>query len=425
MQTEVLRKKIESGELDEKLVDIYVDETKLLYQKERYINAIKMFEAHYGAGEVEVYSAPGRSEVGGNHTDHQHGEVLAASINLDTIGVVRATKDNQIRIISDGYEEVVVSLEELNVKSEEKETTKALIKGVLAGFVNACHKVGGFVAYATSDVLIGAGLSSSAAFETLIGTILSGLFNDMSISPVEIAQIGQYAENVYFGKPCGLMDQMACSVGNLVHIDFANPKTPKVHKLDFDMSESGYSLCITDTKGSHADLTDEYAAVPREMKAVANYFGNEVLREVEPAEVINSVGELRSRLGDRSVLRSLHFFNENERVRKQVAALEQGDIKTFLQEIKASGDSSFKYLQNVYSNSDVMHQNISVALLVSEMILKTEGVCRVHGGGFAGTIQAFVQNEMVSTYKEQMDGVFGEGSCKNLKIRKYGGIRVI
>ena len=425
MQTQVMIKSIEDGELDSKLLDIYVDATKLSYQKERYVNAIKKFETLYGEGEAEIFSAPGRSEVGGNHTDHQHGEVLAASINLDTIAVVRKTSDNQIRIVSDEYEEVIIPLDYIESVEEEKETTKALIKGVVAGFVGAGHKVGGFCAYATSDVLIGAGLSSSAAFETLIGTILSGLYNDMGISSVEIAMIGQYAENVYFGKPCGLMDQMACSVGNLVHIDFKNPKNPEVEKLDFNMSEHGYSLCITDTKGSHADLTDEYAAVPQEMKAVANYFGKDVLRDVTYADVIKEIATLRKTLGDRSVLRAVHFLCENERVVKEVNALKWGDMNLFLDNVKESGDSSFKYLQNVYSSNDVENQNISIALMMSDVLLKTEGVSRVHGGGFAGTIQAFVKNDFVATYKAQMDHIFGEGSCKDLRIRKYGGMKVL
>lgn len=425
MQTQVMIKTIENGEIDDRLLDIYVDATKLAYQKERYIKAIKIFETHYGAGEAEIFSAPGRSEVGGNHTDHQHGEVLAASINLDTLGVVRETDDNLIRIISDDYDEVVISLDDIEAKEKEKETTTALIKGVIAGFVEGGHKVGGFCAYITSDVLIGAGLSSSAAFETLIGTILSGLYNDMKVSAVEIAIIGQYAENVYFGKPCGLMDQMACSVGNLVHIDFKNPKNPEVEKLDFNMSEHGYSLCITDTKGSHADLTDEYAAVPQEMKAVANYFGKEVLRDVTYADVIKEIVALRKTLGDRSVLRAVHFLCENERVVKEVNALKWGDMNLFLENVKASGDSSFKYLQNVYSNNDVENQNISIALMMSDVLLKTEGVSRVHGGGFAGTIQAFVKNDFVATYKAQMDHIFGEGACKDLRIRKYGGMKVL
>jgi len=425
MQTEAMIKMIENGELDDRLLDIYVDATKLAYQKGRYVSALTYFETYYGASDVTIFSAPGRSEVGGNHTDHQHGEVLAASINLDTIAVVRATEDNLIKVISDDYDEVVISLDDLEAKEEEKETTTALIKGVLAGFVEGGHNIGGFCAYATSDVLIGAGLSSSAAFETLVGTILSGLYNDMNVSPVEIAMIGQYAENVYFGKPCGLMDQMACSVGNLVHIDFGNPKDPKVEKLDFNMSEHGYSLCITDTKGSHADLTAEYAAVPQEMKRIANHFGKEVLREVGVIDVIKAIPELREKYGDRSVLRALHFFTENERVQKEVNALKWGEMNLFLDNVKESGDSSFKYLQNVYSNNDVQNQNISIALMMSDVLLKTEGVSRVHGGGFAGTIQAFVKNDFVVPYKMQMDSIYGEGSCKDLRIRKYGGMKVI
>ena len=425
MQTNEMKKNIQEGGFDERIIDIYVDATKLEYHKKRYMKAIELFESYYGAGEVSVFSAPGRSEVGGNHTDHQHGEVLAASINLDTIGIVKQTEDNQIRIISDDYDEVVVSLDDIGCKDEEKETTTALIKGVVAGFMERGYKVGGFQAYATSDVLIGAGLSSSAAFETLIGTILSGLYNDMSISAIEIAIIGQYAENAYFGKPCGLMDQMACSVGNLVHIDFKDPKKPEVEKLDFNMSEHGYSLCITDTKGSHADLTDEYAAVPREMKNIAKHFGKEVLRDVDYLGVLKAIPELREKYGDRSVLRALHFFNENERVQKEVNALKNKEITLFLENVKESGDSSFKYLQNVYSGNDIENQNISVALLMSDISLKEEGVSRVHGGGFAGTIQAFVKNEYVESYKILMDNVFGEGSCKDLRIRKYGGMKVM
>ena len=312
MNTEMLIKKIQSGELDSKLMDIYIDGKLLDYQRNRYVEAIRKFEEIYEPGEVMVFSAPGRSEIGGNHTDHQHGTVLAASINLDSIGIVRATNDNVIRLVSDEYAEIVISLDDILLKQEEKETTTALIKGVVSGFLNRQYEVGGFLAYVTSDVLIGAGLSSSAAFETLIGTILSGLYNNMSVSPVDIAIIGQYAENIYFGKPCGLMDQMACSVGNLVYIDFENTSKPIVEKIEFDIEKYGYSLCITDTKGSHADLTDEYAAVPREMKLVANHFGQDVLRGITTQDVLKEISTLRSEFGDRSVLRALHFINENE-----------------------------------------------------------------------------------------------------------------
>ena len=425
MHTEPLIEKIQSGEMDRTLLDIYVDESKVEYQRERYIKTIRKFEKYYGCGEVAIFSAPGRSEIGGNHTDHQHGEVLAASVNLDTLGVVRATGDNTIRVISDDGQEIVISLEDVSVKLKEKGTTTALIKGVVEGFAENGYQVGGFCAYITSDVLIGAGLSSSAAFETLIGTVLSGLYNDMKVSPVEIAMIGQFAENVYFGKPCGLMDQMACSVGNLVYIDFKDPANPKVEKVAADMDAFGYSLCITDTKGSHADLTDEYAAVPEEMKRVARYFGKDVLREITVKEVLAEIHALRKSLGDRCVLRALHFIIENERVQKEVDALKKGNIKQFLVLVKASGDSSYKYLQNVYSNKDLKNQNVSVALMISEMLLEDAGVSRVHGGGFAGTIQAFVKKEYVPEYKRGMDTVFGDGACSDLRIRKYGGIKVI
>lgn len=425
MHTEPLIEKIQSGEMDRTLLDIYVDESKVEYQRERYIKTIRKFEKYYGCGEVAIFSAPGRSEIGGNHTDHQHGKVLAASVNLDTLGVVRATGDNTIRVISDDGQEIVISLEDVSVKLKEKGTTTALIKGVVEGFAENGYQVGGFCAYITSDVLIGAGLSSSAAFETLIGTVLSGLYNDMKVSPVEIAMIGQFAENVYFGKPCGLMDQMACSVGNLVYIDFKDPANPKVEKVAADMDAFGYSLCITDTKGSHADLTDEYAAVPEEMKRVARYFGKDVLREITVKEVLAEIHALRKSLGDRCVLRALHFIIENERVQKEVDALKNGNIKQFLASVKASGDSSYKYLQNVYSSKDLKNQNVSVALMISEMLLEDAGVSRVHGGGFAGTIQAFVKKEYVPEYKRGMDAVFGDGACSDLRIRKYGGIKVI
>lgn len=425
MNTQMLIEKIQNGELDNRLLDIYVDSKLMEYQKSRYIAAIKKFEALYQAGEVVLFSAPGRSEVGGNHTDHQHGKVLATSINLDSIGVVRATDDNIIRLVSDNYDEIVISLDDILLKEEEKETTTALIKGMVSGFLNRKFEVGGFSAYVTSDVLIGAGLSSSAAFETLIGTILSGLYNNMNVSAVDIAIIGQYAENIYFGKPCGLMDQMACSVGNLVYIDFENPNKPIVEKIEFDMEKYGYSLCITDTKGSHADLTDEYAAVTKEMKLVAKHFGQEVLRGITAQDILKDIKVLRSALGDRSVLRALHFVKENERVSHEVDALKKGDFEQFIECVKKSGDSSYKYLQNVYSNSDVQIQNVSIALAISDVVLQGNGVSRVHGGGFAGTIQAFVKNDTVEEYKKSMDLVFGEGSCSDLRIRKYGGIQVV
>ena len=424
-QIEMLKELFESKKNDQLLRDIYLDEEKLDYQRKRYVDAINKYKELYGNDDVEIYSAPGRSEVGGNHTDHQNGEVLAASINLDAIGIVKPLQEGTVKVVSDNYPMITIDLNDLELKEEEKETTVALIKGVLAGFVNKGYQIGGFQTYITSDVLIGAGLSSSAAFETLIGTILSGLYNDMKVSPVEIAIIGQYAENVYFGKPCGLMDQMACSVGNLVHIDFADKKNPVIEGVSCDLGKYGYSLCITDTKGSHADLTADYAAVPAEMKAVAAVFGKEVLHGVKIEELYEKSAEIREKAGDRAYLRALHFVNENLRVQQEVAALKNGKFEEFLSVVKASGDSSFKYLQNVYTNHDVQYQNVSIALAISDTILGDDGVCRVHGGGFAGTIQAFVRNEVVEKYKKNMDHIFGEGSCNVLKIRKFGGMKVI
>ena len=425
MTTKELKELWKSGAQDELLMDIYLDENQLAYQRERYVTAMEKFESLFGAGEVSIYSAPGRSEISGNHTDHQNGEVLAASVNLDAIAIVEAVQDPVVQVVSGEHPMITVELADLEKKTSEEGTTLSLIKGVLAGIQNHGGKLGGFNAYITSDVLIGAGLSSSAAFETIIGTIVSGLYNEMSISPVDIAIIGQYAENVYFGKPCGLMDQTASSVGSLVHIDFADKKNPVIEGVSCDLGKYGYSLCITDTKGSHADLTPDYAAVPAEMKAVAAVFGKEVLHDISMEDLMEKSAEIREKTGDRAYLRAIHFVNENVRVQKAVAALRAGDFEAFLQQIKASGDSSYKYLQNVYTNHDVQHQNVSVALAISDCILGENGVSRVHGGGFAGTIQAFVKNETVAQYKAAMDQLFGKDACNVLKIRKYGGMKVI
>lgn len=423
--SQVLKEQIISGAHDELLKEIYVDAGRVCENRKRYVQAIECFEGLYGEGEVCIFSAPGRSEIGGNHTDHQHGEVLAASINKDCIAIVRATADDVVKVVSDGYKMITVSLEDLEKQQSEEGTTLSLIKGVMFAVKERGYQLGGFEAYITSDVLIGAGLSSSAAFETLIGTVISGLYNNMGISPVEIAIIGQFAENVYFGKPSGLMDQMASSVGSLVHIDFADPKKPIVEKVEFDFDKQGYSLCITDTKGSHADLTPEYAAVTIEMRGVAAMFGKEVLGQVAKEEIFANASRIRKELGDRAFLRALHFTQENIRVQKQVQALKDNDIHEFLKWIQASGDSSYKYLQNVYTTQDITHQNVSVALAVSDVLLGDKGVSRVHGGGFAGTIQAFVRNEAVEAYKAGMDSVFGEGACDVLKVRKFGGIKVL
>lgn len=423
--TKVLLGELKAQQYQKRFAEIYVDPGVLSYQNERYQKAIQKYEELYGANPIEIYSAPGRSEVGGNHTDHQHGEVLAASINLDAIAVVSKSEEPVIRLLSDGYPAITVDLSELEKKKAEEGTSGGLIRGMAYGLKKKGHKIGGFQAYVTSDVLNGAGMSSSAAFEVLVGTILSGLYNDMTISPVEIAQAAQYAENVYFGKPCGLMDQMACSVGGLIHIDFADPREPVVEKVEVDFSAYRHSLCITDTKGSHADLTDEYARIPQEMKKVAEFFGKEFLRDVDAKEFYKNIADIREKCGDRPVLRALHFFKENARVEREVNALNKGDFHAFLQNVKESGDSSFKYLQNIYTNKNVQNQSVSMGLAVSDSILNGHGVSRVHGGGFAGTIQAFVADDFVEKYREMLDSVYGAGSCHVLKVRPFGGIKAV
>ena len=423
MKTTELKKGFQDGKYEELLRDIYIDESVLDYQKERYIKAIESFEELFGEKEVEIYSAPGRSEIGGNHTDHQLGRVLAASINLDAIAIV-AKKENGVVLKSEGYPMINVSLADLLPKKEEEGTSEGLIRGVAAKLKEEGYEIGGFEAYVTSDVLNGAGMSSSAAFEVLTGNILSGLYNEGKVSPVLIAQAGQYAENVFFGKPCGLMDQMACSVGGFVHIDFKDPANPIVEKVDFDIADKGYSLCIVDTKGSHADLTDDYSAIPKEMKEVAAYFGKKFLREVSEEGFIKEISNIRHSIGDRAVARALHYFEEDKRVEKITKALKDNDFETFKACIKSSGDSSFKYLQNIYSNNDINNQAVTIALGLSELFLEGHGVSRVHGGGFAGTIQAFVENNYVQEYKKKIEEAFGKHSCHVLKIRKYGAMKV-
>lgn len=424
MKATILKEEFENGKYDKLLIDLYVDESLLTYQRNRYLQAIDQYISLYGDTAIEIYSAPGRSEVGGNHTDHQHGCVLAAAINLDAIAVVGKV-ENTIKILSDNIDIAPIEINDLAVKKEEFGTSEALIRGVCARLKELGYLIGGFNAYITSDVLMGAGLSSSAAFETLIGTIISGMYNYMNIDPVLIAQVGQYAENVYFGKPCGLMDQCASSVGGLINIDFRDIEKPIVRKVAVDFTKFGHSLCIVDTKGSHADLTNEYAAIPSEMKKIANYFGKDFLVEVDENEFFNNLAKVRKVCQDRAVLRAIHLFGENKRVENQVMALNKGDFEEFKKLIKASGDSSYKFLQNVYADCDVQNQSISIGLALSERILGDNGVCRVHGGGFAGTIQAFVKDENVTMYKEEIEKVFGSGSCHILKVRKYGGKKVI
>lgn len=424
--TKELIEEIRQGKHDNVLKDFYVDESVLEYQRKRYVETIEEYSKIYGdEGSVEVYSAPGRCEVGGNHTDHQHGMVLATSINQDALAVAGESEDGQIHVLSDGYDMVYIDVDDLEARYDEEGTTAALVRGVASELRNRGYEVRGFNAYIVSDVLIGAGLSSSGSFEVLIGTIISGLFNDGEIEPMQIAQAGQYSENVYFGKPCGLMDQTSCSVGGMIHIDFKDSYNPVVEKVPFDLEAHGYSLCVVDTKASHSDLTDEYSTIPADMKKVAKFYGKDYLRDVDENEFYKQISGLRSVMGDRVVLRALHFFEEEKRVEGMVKALREDNFQEFLELVKESGDSSFKYLQNIYSIHDVERQGMSIALAVSDKILRKHGVSRVHGGGFAGTILIIVENDFVEEYKTRMNRVFGKGSCQVLKVRQQGGVKVM
>ena len=382
------------------------------------------FQAAFGVEPERFFSAPGRTEIGGNHTDHQRGRVLAAAVNLDTVAAVRANGTDTIRVLSKGYPISEVNLKELTPKDCEINSTPALIRGVAARFAELGCEVGGFDAYCESTVLPGSGLSSSAAFEVLVGTIINHLFFDCKVSQPEVAMIGQYAENVFFGKPCGLMDQTASAVGGLVTIDFADKDHPAIRSVNFDFASCGHALCIIDSRASHADLTDEYAAVPAEMKQVAAFLGKEVVTQVEEKDFYAAMPAIREKFGDRSVLRCVHEYQENRRVTGQVEALEKGDFDTFLKLIKESGFSSWMYLQNVIPAGYKEHQDMAVALALCEHYLEGKGAYRVHGGGFAGTVQAFVPNEMVEAFRAGIDAVLGEGACHILSIRPQGGVEM-
>ena len=374
--------------------------------------------------QLYLFSAPGRTEIGGNHTDHQHGCVLAAAVDLQTVAEVIMNGTEQIRVHSDGYPAISVDINQLEVREEEKCTTAALVRGVAAAFSQRGAKLQGFDMVAHSNVLPGSGLSSSAAFEVLLGTIFNELFFDKKLSPVEIAQIGQYAENVYFGKPCGLMDQMASAVGSMVYIDFADPSQPVVEKVDFDFQKAGYALCIIDSGADHADLTDEYAAITHELKQLCAFFGKEYLRQIPEEDFMSAMPQLRGRVPDRAILRAFHVYQENARVRDQVAALKAGNVDVFLQLVKASGQSSWMYLQNIYPLGERSWQDVAVTLALCETLLEGRGAYRVHGGGFGGTVQAFVPNDMLDHFVQQIEKVTGNGSCHVMSIRKMGGIRL-
>ena len=388
----------------------------------RYAAVLDGLEKTFGShAEAGLYSAPGRTEIGGNHTDHQHGRVLAGSVNIDMIAAAAPTDKNQLRVQSEGYDLCVIDLNDLEARKEEENTTAALLRGECAAFTQRGAKLAGLDVYISSNVPKGSGVSSSAAFEVLIGVILNDCFMTEKVSPIAIAQIGQWAENVYFGKPCGLMDQMASSVGNIITIDFASPAKPVVEPVAVDFSKAGLALCILDSGADHADLTDEYAAIPAECRAVAAVCGGEVLRDVPFETFLAKLPECRRQCGDRAVLRAFHVYADNDRVAKQVAALHDGDFGTFLSLVNESGCSSWEYLQNVIPAGYKDHQEVGVTIAAAKHLLGDKGAVRVHGGGFAGTVQAFVPVEMLDEFKAGMEAILGEGRCHVLSIRPEGG----
>ena len=408
----------------EKYSSLYSDIEKA---KERIIAAVNSFVKNYGDDrDIAIFSVPGRSEIIGNHTDHNNGKVMAGAINRDVLAVVAKNDDDVIRFCSEGYSKDQINISDVTSPDKfRKFTSRALVAGMADAFIKAGHRIGGYDAYSCTEVLKGSGLSSSAAFEVMIGNIFNHLYNDGQVDNKEIAKYAQYSENVYFGKPCGLMDQMACAVGGFVYIDFADNKNPVVESVNFSLSDAGYSLCIVNTGGSHAGLNDDYAAVPAEMKAVAAYFGKEVLLGLSESDILAAAPHLRKRTGDRAILRAIHFVRENERVVKAKEALKNGDLNGFYKIISQSGRSSFQYLQNVYTNHNSFEQGISLALCVADGFLSDkDGAFRVHGGGFAGTIQAFVKNDNLDSFVSEMNTIFGEDAVMVLNIRPLGAVRL-
>ncbi len=424
MNATELKKLITDGALNA-YAHLYADPAA---QVQRFLDAIDAFTALYGEGrDLRLFSVPGRSELSGNHTDHNHGCVLAGAIDRDIIAVAAKNDEGIVRVKSEGYPEDAVQLDAISDPTAFKPyTSHALLAGICQGLRNYGCNIGGYDAYTTTQVLKGSGISSSAAFEVQCGNIMNYLWCDGRVSNEDIAKIAQYAENVYFGKPCGLMDQMACAVGGFLSIDFADPASPVIHPIPFSLSDAGYKLCIVNTGGNHADLNDDYASVPKEMKAVAAFFGQEVLRGLTESDIISSIPCLRASVGDRAIMRALHFLRENARVEAQAEALRAGDFDAFLALVRASGDSSFKFLQNVFTVKNVEEQGISLALAVTEGLLADKDCAwRVHGGGFAGTIQAFVKTEYAEEYRSVMDAVFGEGAVMMLSVRPLGATELV
>lgn len=420
---EGLKKELLSGKFEKTFKKLYPNNTD---SAQRYCFVIDKFVEKYGdSDDLRLFSAPGRTEVGGNHTDHQHGCVLAAGVDLDVIAVARKTDTGIIRIQSEGFAEDVIDLSILTPQTDEIEHAPALVRGIAARFKDLGYEIGGFDAYTTSNVLKGSGLSSSAAFEILVCTLLNSLYNNEKMDSVEKAIVSQYAENNFFNKPCGLMDQMACSYGGFVGIDFCDPQNPVIEKVDFDFTKANHSLCIVDTGGCHADLTSDYASVPAEMKSVASHLGKTVLREVDENEFYEKIPTLRQEgISDRAILRAIHFFNDNRRAVELKNALKNNDFEQFKNTIIESGRSSLQCLQNVFAPSNPQEQGLTLALSLTEKILNGKGAFRVHGGGFAGTIQAFVPNDILYAYKEEIEKVFGKGKCYVLSIRPVGGVEV-
>lgn len=422
-----LVEQLKRGDFDNALCRLYGEDPNVLSkQRERYARAVEEFEKHFdGTRELRLYSAPGRTEIGGNHTDHNHGVVMAAAVDLDMVAVVAQNNSTQVNIYSQNFERTdSVDVSCLTPQEQEKGSSPSLIRGIAARIVELGGTVGGFDAYTTSDVLRGSGLSSSAAFEVLVGEIFNAEFNDGRFSAVDNAKIGQYAENVFFDKPCGLMDQTACAVGSAITIDFKEPASPVVDKIPFDIAKHGFCLCITDTKGSHADLTDDYAAIRREMESVAEFLGKKVLRDVDEEVFFSKIAEIREKLGDRAVLRAIHFFADCKRAKALYEAVADDRFDDFLHLIVDGGHSSFEYNQNAYSIKKPEEQGVALGVALSQRVLAGRGAWRLQGGGFAGTIQAFVPKDLLEQYRATLEGVFGKGSCYVLNVRNYGAIQV-
>lgn len=422
-----LVEQLKRGDFDNALCRLYGEDPNVLSkQRERYAKAVEEFEKHFdGTRELRLYSAPGRTEIGGNHTDHNHGVVMAAAVDLDMVAVVAQNNSTQVNIYSQNFERTdSIDVSCLTPQEEEKGSSPSLIRGIAARIVELGGTVGGFDAYTTSDVLRGSGLSSSAAFEVLVGEIFNAEFNDGRFSAVDNAKIGQYAENVFFDKPCGLMDQTACAVGSAITIDFKEPASPVVDKIPFDIAKHGFCLCITDTKGSHADLTDDYAAIRREMESVAEFLGKKVLRDVDEEVFFSKIAEIREKLGDRAVLRAIHFFADCKRAKALYEAVADDRFDDFLHLIVDGGHSSFEYNQNAYSIKKPEEQGVALGVALSQRVLAGRGAWRLQGGGFAGTIQAFVPKDLLEQYRATLEGVFGKDSCYVLNVRNYGAIQV-